>query len=160
MQRFLVAGAMFLLCSVIVGCTGETYDGLISDTIQLMSLAETEVGNIKTRVQEAVKKADKGEGFDLSDAIAACAKLKETGMEAQKLKQKIEYVKSQVTEENRKINVEKQKGKLNAAFQTLLEQRDGLQKALRDAERHGKTKVDDLRKKIVEAEGPFEALSR
>ena len=163
MKRFLFCSAALLLSIFFVGCSSDSHDGLVSDTIHMIGIAGTEVGNIKSRVTEATDKAKAGKKLDLTDAIEATKKLKDTGDEAQKLKRKIEQVKAQITPEDQKLNVQKHKDKLNAAFTELLKQKDELRTALAEAEKispSAKTAVKDLRDKIVEAESPFEALSR
>jgi predicted nucleic acid-binding Zn-ribbon protein len=163
MKRFLVCSASLLLSVLFVGCNTDTHDGLVSDTIHMIGIAGTEVGNIKSRVTEATEKAKAGKKLDLADAIEATKKLKDTGDEAQKLKRKIEQVRAQISDEDKKGNATKHKAKLTAAFQELLTQKEQLRTALAEAEKispSAKTAVKDLRDKIVEAESPFEALSR
>ena len=163
MKRLLVCLSTLLLCVFFSGCSAETHEGLVSDTIERIGLAATEVGNIKSRVNEAVTKAQAGKKLDLTDAIEATKKLKDTGDEMQKLKRKIEQVRAQITDEEKKNNASKNKARLTAAFSDLLKQKDELRTALAEAEKlspSAKTAVKDLRDKIVEAESPFEALSR
>jgi len=163
MKRLLVFFGTFVLCSLFAGCGSDTQEGLVSDTIQMIGLAANEVANIKTRVEEAVKRHEDGKKFDLADAIDATTKLKEAGDQAQKIGRSIAKVRAQITDEERKINVQKHKAKLNAAFAELLKQKEELRAALAKAESLGpnaKSEVKLLREKIVEAESPFEALSR
>src|SRR5260370_30102050 len=163
MKRLLVFFGAFVLCSLFAGCGSDTQEGLVSDTIQMIGLAANEVANIKTRVEEAVKRHEDGKKFDLADAIEATTKLKEAGDQAQKIGRSIAKVRAQITDEERKINGQKHKAKLNAAFAELLKQKKELRAALAMAESLGpnaKSEVKLLREKIVEAESPFEALSR
>jgi predicted nucleic acid-binding Zn-ribbon protein len=163
MKRLLVFFGAFVLCSLFAGCGSDTQEGLVSDTIQMIGLAANEVANIKTHVEGAVKRHEDGKKFDLADAIEATTKLKEAGDQAQKIGRSIAKVRAQITDEERKINVQKHKGKLNAAFAELLKQKEELRAALAKAESLGpnaKSEVKLLREKIVEAESPFEALSR
>lgn len=164
MKRVLLLCGAFLFSSLVVGCGTESRDGLVSSTIQLIELGATEIGNINSRVKEAAKLAEtEGKKLDLTLAIDATKKLKDTGDEAQKLKRKIEQVRAQISDEDKKGNATKHKAKLTAAFQELLTQKEQLRTALAEAEKispSAKTAVKDLRDKIVEAESPFEALSR
>ncbi len=161
MKRLLVLAGVFSLCFFMVGCGGETHEKLITDTINRMNVAATEVGNIKARVDDAVKRVvDKNEPFDLTDAIEATSKLEETGAEFERLKQRIEQVKSQVKDDERKAFAENQKAKLNTAFKSLIDNREELRKSLLEAEKHDKKAVDTFRTKLAKAEGLFVALSR
>jgi predicted nucleic acid-binding Zn-ribbon protein len=163
MKRLLVCLGAFVLCALLAGCGSDTHDGLVSDTIQMIGLAANEVANIKTRVEEAVKRHEDGKKFDLADAIEATTKLKQAGDQAQEIGRRIAKVRAQITDEERKSNVQKHKTRLNAAFGELLKQKDELRAVLVKAESLGqnaKSEVKVLRDKIVEAESPFEALSR
>ena len=163
MKRLLVCFGGFVLCAILAGCGSDTHDGLVSDTIANIRLAANEVGNIKTRVEEAIKRHEDGKKFDLADAIEATTKLKQAGDQAQEIGRRIARVRAQITDEERKLNVPKHKTSLTAAFGELLKQRDELRAALVKAESLGqnaKSEVKVLRDKIVEAESPFEELSR
>jgi chromosome segregation ATPase len=163
MKRLLVCLGAFVLCALLAGCGSDTHDGLVSDTIQMIGLAANEVANIKTRVEEAVKRHEDGKKFDLADAIEATTKLKQAGDQAQEIGRRIAKVRAQIKDEERKSNVQKHKTRLNAAFGELLKQKDELRAVLVKAESLGqnaKSEVKVLRDKIVEAESPCEALSR
>ena len=165
MKRVLLLCGAFLFSSLVVGCGTESRDGLVSSTIQLIELGATEIGNINSRVKEAAKLAEtEGKKLDLTLAIDATKKLKDTGDEAQKLKRRIEQVRSQITDEDRETFAKKHKEGLNAAFKTLLQKREELRLTLADAEKlqvpGAQVAVKEFRDKLVEAESPFEALSR
>ncbi len=163
MKRFLVVICSLLLSGFFVGCGSDTHEDLIKNTIKMIDIAAVDVSNIKGRVDDAVKRADeaKKNSIDLSEAIKATEKLKETGDEAQKLKRRIEQVRSQITDVERKEYAKSQKDQLNAAFTDLLKKRAELRTAIADAEkRFSGTKVKELRDKIIEAEAPFEALAK
>jgi predicted nucleic acid-binding Zn-ribbon protein len=164
MKRLLVFFGAFVLCALLAGCAPDTHDGLVSDTIQMIGLAANEVGNIKSRVDEAIKRAeDGGKKLDLADAVEATTKLKQAGDQAQEIGRRIAKVRGQITDEERKINAQKHRSKLNAAFEELLKQKGELRAALAKAEAldaNAKSEVKLLREKIIEAESPFEALSR
>jgi hypothetical protein len=160
MKRILPLYAAFLTCGMLTGCGSDTYEGLISETIQHIKLAGTDVGNIKSRVKEATDRVQEGKKLDLSDAIAATKQLKIDGEKTQDIKRRIELIKANVTDDVRKANAEAFKDELNKVFSSLLKQREELREALAVAERIDAQKTAELRSKIVEAEGPFEALSR
>ena len=80
---------------------------MISDTISLLDLAATDVGNITTKVNDAVKKVEDGKStkLDLTDANKATEQLKKTGEKTQEIKRRIEQARSSVTDDERKANV-------------------------------------------------------
>lgn len=168
MKRVLFASAACLFSLGLVGCTSDSHEGLVSETIEMLDNATTAIKNITKQVETAVETAEKNnQKLDLSKAMAETKKLKKTGEDAQFLKKRIEEQRAQITDENRKAYAEKKKAALNDAFKALLRQKDDLRKALANAEnRDGqfkdqfKAQVKELRERLVEAEGPFEALSR
>lgn len=161
-MRLLMVGITVVMCGMLIGCGSDTHVGLISDTIGMIDLAGTEVGNIKSRVNEAVKKVEEGKTakLDLSDAFKAADKLKSTGDQAQIIKRKIEQVRSSITDDERKTMAAEQRGRLSEAFKGLLKQKEQLRQALEAADKINEKEVDKLREKIREAESPFEALAR
>jgi hypothetical protein len=165
MKRFVLFSLGFLACAFVPGCSSDTNDGLLTTTIQLIDLAATDVGNIKSRVKDAIADAqNNNKKLDLTAAIKATEALKERGKDAQELKRRITHMRSDVSAKDQEINAKKHKNGLNVAFSNLLKEREELKSALAEAERldraNAKAAVKDLREKIIEAESPFEALSR
>ena len=164
MKRILAFCGTVALCTLLSGCGSDTHEGLVSATVNLMNQAGSEVNVIKGKVTDAIAKANDGKKLDLSEAVEATKKLKETGEESQKLKRRIEQIRGQVTDADREANVKKHRAKLADAFAGLKKERDELNAALQEAERltatNARTDVKNLREKITEAEAPFEALSR
>ena len=163
MKRFLVLCSAFLFSGLLVGCGSDSRVGLVKDTTGMIETAASNVGNIKTRVDDAVKEASGGKKLDLSQAIEATKELKVTGDKAQEIRRKIERVRASITDEEKKTYAESEKSKLTAAFEDLKTQKEQLRVALADAEKlpgNAKNEVKTLREKIIEAESPFEALSR
>ena len=160
MKRLLIPALTFLLCGMLIGCGEETREGLVVQTIKHMESAAENVGTITTKVNEATEDAKKGKPFKLDEAAKAADKLKETGQKIVEIKQRIDLVRSSITDEEKKTYAENQKRDLNKAFQTLVKRKDDLRVALAAAETIDKLKVDELRKKIADAESPFEAQAR
>ena len=163
MKRFLVLSGAFLFSGLLVGCGSDSRVGLVKDTTSMIERAASNVGNIKTRVDEAVKEASGGKKLNLSEAIEATKALKDTGDEAQVIRRKIEKVRASITDEDKKSYAQSEKKNLKSAFEDLSKQKDQLRVALADAEKlpgNAKIEVKALREKIIEAESPFEALSR
>ncbi len=162
MNRFGFIGLSLFLCAMLVGCATETRENLVIDTIKRLDLAATQVDNITAQVKKATDAVEKGEKktLDLTEASKAADTLKDTGAKIVEIKQRIDMVRSSITEDEKKIYAENQKGALTKAFKTLQERQLELRTALAAAEKHDKVKVEDLRKRITDAEGPFEAQAR
>jgi hypothetical protein len=166
MKRFLVLCAALLPCVFLVGCESDSRAGLIKNTALLLDNASAKVGDIKSRVTDAIKAAEKdNKKIDLSEAIEATKGLKEVGAAAQELKRGIDKVRLEVSDEDRKAYAVRDKDTLSNAFAGLLKQRTQLNEELVRAEnikngQNNKVVVDELRAKIIEAESSFEAIAR
>jgi len=166
MKRVLVLGSTFLMCGILIGCSSDSREGLIDDTITMIETAATDVGNIKSRVVDAVKKVNDGteQKLNLNEALKAADQLKKFGEESQKIKRRIEQERAPLTEEERKSYVEKKRDKLKSAFDILLKRHVELNKALADAEQinhpSAKIEVEKLRDRFRDALSPFESLAR
>jgi predicted nucleic acid-binding Zn-ribbon protein len=163
MKRFGLFACAFLACNLMTGCSNDTYEGLVQQTIQNMRTATTNMSTITAEVKKATEGAKAGKKFDLTAAMKAADKLKETGAETVAIKQRIDVVKARITPEEKTEYAANHQADLNDAFSKLLAEKLALRKALADAENAdgtAKRKVDDLRKRIEEAESPFEAHAR
>jgi two-component SAPR family response regulator len=164
MKRFLVLACTFLVCGSLVGCGTDSREGLIEDTINMVQQAAADVGNIKSRVNDAIKKADeKGTKLDLTEAGKAADQLKKLGEEAQKIKRRIELDRASITDEDRENYAKAKRERLESAFDDLVKKRNDLNKSLAKAEQinqAAKIAVEQLRERIRDAESPFEALAR
>lgn len=167
MKRLLSVAAILSFCFVLAGCSTDTREGLIDDTVGIMNQAATEMGNVQKRVSEAVKNYEDGKAakLDLTDAMKATEKLKETGGKTLEIKARIDIAKSQgITDQEKVTYAENKQQSLNTAFKNLLTEQDKLRKALVTAEKCGAPNaaqaVEELRKKISEAESPYEAIAR
>ncbi|MBM3996149.1 MAG: hypothetical protein FJ303_18660 [Planctomycetes bacterium] len=167
MKRFLVFGLAAGLCLVASGCGPDTHDTLIQRTTGLMDKAAAQVAAIKEEVSKATESARKGNLFKLDEAVKAAQALKETGKEAQALKKKISEIRGSITDDDKKANLEKNRGTINSKFRELMSRREELRVAMEDATKYflerkdneAKLAIEDLRKKLVEAEAPFEQLA-
>jgi hypothetical protein len=164
MKRLPVLLSGLLVC-VLFGCGSESYEDLIKDTIKQINFAAVDIGSIRTKVQDAIKRTEGGKPLDLKEAVEATKNLKKTGEATQLLKRRIEQIRANVDDSQKKANAESQRGSLNAALTDLLKQKSDLDATLAEAERlpnvpNAKQAVKDFREKLVEALSPFEALSR
>jgi hypothetical protein len=164
MKRFLVLLGTSLFGLALTGCASDPRGDAVTTVVNLMQGAATDVGTITKEVDKAVKKQkDENAAFDLNDAIKAAKKLEERGKEIQKAKtDQVDRLKP-ATDDEKVALAERFKSRLNDAFAELVKAKTDLNKALARAEELGadaKEKVDDLRTKIREAEGPFDALNR
>jgi hypothetical protein len=163
MKRLLFFFAAFFLCGSLAGCGSDTHDGLVRDTIDNVKTATSKVTIVKTEVDAAIKLAQDGKKLDLAKAIDATKELKDVGEKAQDIRRRIERVRAQITDEERKANFEKHKGELNTSFTELLKANEELRTAMAAAEKldqNAKAEVKVLHEKLVEAQSPFEALAR
>lgn len=166
MKRLFQAVGVLCFCIVLAGCSSDTREGLISDTIGMMNQAAKETHDIQQAVAAATKDVEDGKStkLDLKTAMKAADKLKETGDKTLEIKARIEMVKSQITPDDQRTNAENKRAELDTAFKNLKTNQDALLKTLADAEKlnvsKAKESVEELRKKYVIAQSPFEALTR
>src|SRR5207253_1596403 len=96
-------------------------------------------------------------------AITAAKKLQKTGEETQAIKVRLVDQAVASSDEEKKEFAERYRGRINAAYSELLSKKKELNDELQKAEAidaDARKKVDELRTKIREAEGPFETLAR
>lgn len=164
MKRLLLSSGVVCFCFFLSGCGNDSREGLISDTISMLNQAAKEIDDIRIAVDAAAKESQKnGTKLDLKAAIKAADKLKQTGDKTLEIKARIEMVKAQITDEDKKVNAENKKEELETALKNVKTKHDALLNALADAAKlntNAAAAVDDLRKKYVIAQSPFEALTR
>ena len=162
MNRLWMLCVAFGMITFLVGCGGDTREGLVTDTIQRMGIATSEIGLITEAVNKAVDdvKNKKTKQLDLTEAKKLAGKLKETGAKIVEIKQRIDMVRSQITDSERQQYAESQQEALNTAFRKLLEAKTAYHTAMTAAEAYDKAKVEELRKIVIDAESPFEAQAR
>ncbi len=168
MKRALSAASVLFLCVWLAGCGGDQHNELVNASLNLLDNAASELGAVKTKVKDAIKAHQEGKDkqppvpFDLKEADKVLVNLKQTGEQAQKIKQRIDYVLSAtpITDEARVESAKKHGEKVNGIYKRLRDEGRDLNEVLLQAEAIDKDKVDDLRKKMVEALGPFESLGR
>jgi predicted nucleic acid-binding Zn-ribbon protein len=160
MKRLRIFGVALFLCAMLVGCESRDRGGLLTGVIQRLNLASSEVGIIATKVKDATEEAKKGKKLDLSEAVKAADKLKETGTKIVEIRQQIDRAKDSITAEEKQEYAKDQQENLNKAFKTLLQNQQDLRDALAEAEKIDKTKTDELRKKLDDAVGPFQAQTK
>ena len=164
MKRFLVLLGTSLFGLALTGCASDPRGDAVNNVVGLMEGAAGDIGTITKEVDKALKKhKDESAAFDLNDAIKATKKLEERGREVQKAKtEQVDRLKPATDDEKVELAT-RFKSRLNNAFANLVKEKTELNKALTKAEDLGadaKEKVEDLRAKIREAEGPFDALNR
>ena len=161
MKRLLVLLGAVVFCGTVSGCTSDPQGDAVGAVIARMVDASNDIKNIAAEVDKAVAKHEKDNkvALDLTEASKMAEKLKKTGEEAQKIKVKqVEQIK---VSEDEKAELDRRfRTQINNAFQDLLKARTELNAALQKAEAIDQQKVEELRTKIREAEGPFETLAR
>ena len=164
-KQFLWLFGTLLLCGVLSGCAGDPREDAIQAIIGRMSDAASEIGGITDEVNKAVKAhVEKKEPLDFEGAIAAAKKLQKTGEETQQtVKVRLVDQAGATNDEQKKEFAERYRGRINQAYSELLSKKKELNDALQKAEAidaDARKKVEELRAKIREAEGPFETLAR
>jgi hypothetical protein len=161
MNRILVLLGTSLFCAILTGCNSDPRGDAVSAVVSLMNGAAGDVTSITGAVNNAVDKHKKENApLELTDAIAAAKGLAARGKELQDIKvNQIDNVKP-ATEEEKADLAGKYKEGINSAVTALVKAKTDLNKSLQAAEAIDKDKVEELRTKIREAEGPFEALAR
>jgi len=162
-QLLFVAGVL-AFCGLVPGCAGDPREDAIQNIVARMNDAATEISGIKDEVKKAVDKHQKNkEPLDFEGAIEAAKKLQKTGEEMQKLKVTRVDQAGASTDEEKKEFAERHRGRINNAYSDLLKAKKDLNDELQKAEAidaDARKKVEELRTKIREAEGPFETLAR
>lgn len=161
MNRILVLLGTSLFCVILTGCGGDPRGDTVGAVVGLMNGAAGDVKSITTAVDNAIDKHKKENvPLELTDAIDKAKGLAETGKKLQEIKtNQIDHIKP-ATEEEKVELADKYKQRINTAVGDLVKEKTELNKALQRAEAIDKDKVEELRTKIREAEGPFEALAR
>jgi fumarylacetoacetate (FAA) hydrolase family protein len=161
MKRILVLLSTSLFCVILTGCSSDPRGDAIKGVVNLMNGAAGDVKSITTAVDSAVEKHKKeNTPLDLSEAITAAKGLAARGKELQEIKvSQIDHFKP-ATEDEKAELAEKYRVRINTAVVDLVKEKTELNKVLQKAEAIDKDKVEELRTKIREAEGPFEALAR
>jgi uncharacterized lipoprotein NlpE involved in copper resistance len=144
-----------------LGCA-ESHEGLIRETIQMIDQGGVDVANITKEVKAATEYATEKQlnKLDLKLAEKATEKLKLTGDKTQEIKSRIAKLGSSISEDDRKQYAKNNAESLNTSFKKLIANMKELRDALDAAERIDPVAVSAFRKKLVEAEGPFEAQAR
>jgi hypothetical protein len=164
MKRFLVLLSALFICGMLTGCPSDPRGDAVSSVVDLMNSAAQDVGGITKEVDKAIEKSKKDNAaLDLSDAIKAAKSLEEKGKALQKVKtEQVDRVKPANDDEKAEF-ANQFKVRINNALTDLVKSKSALNDALKRAEDvagDAKVQVDELRVKIREAEGPFEALAR
>jgi hypothetical protein len=161
MKRTLVLLGTSLLCVMLAGCDADPRSDAVKGVVSLMNNAAGDVNSITKAVTDAIDKHKKeNTPLELTDAIAAAKLLAVRGKELQDFKvARIDQIKP-ATEEEKVDLAEKYRSGINTAVTALVKAKTELNTSLLAAEAIDKDKVEELRTKIREAEGPFEALAR
>jgi type VI protein secretion system component VasK len=162
MKRTLAPLCAVLFTLFLAGCGDNGREDAINGVITMMETAGSDVKTIRTKVEDAVKKADNDPNkLDLSDAAKAAENLeKETGKFAQRYRREVEIARANITDQEKEELASRFRDRINGAFKTLVTERDKLKEALQAADKLNPDKTQELREKIRKAEAPFESLAR
>lgn len=162
MKRTLALLVPVVFSLFLTGCGDNSRSDAINGVLTMMDTAASDVKSIRTKVEDAVKKADNDPAkLDLAEAAKAAEKLEsETGKFAQMRKREIEMARANIDDKEKQELADQYRDRINGAFKTLVTERDKLKAALQSAEGVNKEKTNELREKIRRAEAPFESLTR
>lgn len=153
-----------LLSLFLVGCGSDQREGLVTKAVELLDVTHSKVASIHKQIDEAVKKQGSGQ-LNLQDAIRAANELKEKGIELQQTAAMIRSLREPVsTDERNKLReqfqerIEGSMAKLDAETVVLNKKMAELEKM--DLDSVSKAAVEDLSKKVKEAQGEFDKLAR
>jgi outer membrane murein-binding lipoprotein Lpp len=161
MIRSLALVGLLLSC-LLAGCSGETREDLISNTVNAMDEAAKQLDTLAKDVHKALDKAKKDgtNQLDFTDAIKSTEKLAKTGQKMVAIKGQLESIRSTITPEEKEKNAEEKKAAINRSYKSLQDGKAELEKALKEASEVNRAETRKLEDKLREAIGPFESLSR
>ena len=160
MNRLLVLTVALGMCVTMVGCGSDPREGLVAATIQEVEAAATKVANIRTKIDDAVKKTETGKVPDFKEVLVEVDGLKKIAKLMQELKAKADVLKDKTTDEERKDLTEKNRVPLNKANERVAEARAKLNETMAAVEAQHKDALKTVREKLIEADAEFEAISR
>jgi hypothetical protein len=162
MTRFIAPSLLFAACLAVAGCGTDPREGYISSAVGYINDAAGQIGTIKDKVSEAIKKAEdkKLNAAALREANSAIESLRDLGKKMQLVKQRTDAAGASITEEQKEELRKNYQGKIQSALEGLEEERVKLQKTLQEAEAIDPEGVRDLRNQLTQAEGVFAVLAR
>ncbi len=161
MKRPLVLLSTLMLCAVLTGCSSDPREDAVNGVISNMNASAGAVDSITKEIQKAIDKHNKDNApLDFTEAIKITQNLEKEGKNAQKLKvERVDLYKPANPEEKADFD-QRFKPRIASAFAELVKAKTNLNNVLQKAEAIDKEKVDELRSKIREAEGPYETIAR
>ncbi len=160
MKRALVLMGVLALSAGLVGCSTDPREGLVAATVGDLETAATKVANIKTRLDDAVKKTEVGKNPDFKEAILEIDGLKKIAAEMKNKKNQADALKDTTTEEEKKELTDRVKGRLVDVVDRLSKAKKELNDTMAQLEVQHKDALKTVREKLIEADGEFEAISR
>jgi hypothetical protein len=166
MKRHLVLVGVFFLLAGLVGCGSDSGDAPVNQAIVVMNNARARLAAVKNEVNKAVDKAASENNRELKDedlkpAVTEASRLKDVGIELQKVKERADALKSSITAEERDELTRRFKGRWEQESIELQKTQDELDQAIKKAEDRGpKTAVDELKKTLRLGLGDFEVIAR
>jgi hypothetical protein len=145
-----------------VGCSTDPREAYITAAVGYINDAAGQIGTIKDKVEEAIKKADdkKLNAAALREANSAIESLRELGKNMQKVKQRTDGAAASITEEEKDDLRKRYQTSVQNALTSLEEERVKLQDKLKEAEAIDPDGIRDLRNQLTQAEGVFAVLAR
>jgi len=153
-----------LLTLSLAGCSPDPREGAIGGGLGNVEAASADLSAIKDEINKAVKKSQKDNvkltAADFKDALTAVEHLKDDGKKLAEIRNNQADALPPISAEEKEDYVKRYQDRLTSAIDDLQKNKKALNEALVEAETVNRQAVVELRKKIREAEGEFEALAR
>lgn len=158
-----VMPACALFLSSVLGCGSDNHEKWIHETLDTLNKTTDQVRQIKKNITDEVAKAK--EKKDLSadqfkPAFAITEELNKNGAILLELKRKIDARKDKITKEQREDFAQRYRDQLQKTVEDLAVEQKALDVALQQAEELNASAVVELKKKLREAQGKFELVSK
>jgi pyruvate/2-oxoacid:ferredoxin oxidoreductase beta subunit len=162
MKKGLVLAAAWMLF-FLSGCGSDQRETLANHALTMLDDTNTKIVAVRERIEDAMKKMDKG--LNLQDAMRACEELKRKGKELQNTYNAIHALRDPVPEEERKQYVERLRERIQSGILKLNDETLLLNSKFRELQETAqdptsKAAVEELEKKLKEAQGEYDSLAR
>jgi len=163
MVRAWLRASVCVLVAALFGCGSDSRESILSNSNNLVAEVATSAGNIKSRVEEFVRKKDnkddEGAKKELDEAIAEARKLEETARKLQSVASRASSL-APLTAEEKKTYLEKSKARINTTRDDLITSHREMKKTLAEANAKYEDALKPLMTELSKAEGEFAAIVR
>lgn len=163
MMRSWLRASVCVLTATLFGCGGDSRESIITNTNNSVSEVATSAGNIKSKVDEFVRKKDakddEGAKKELDEAIDEAKKLEQTAKKLQNIERRSNAV-GNLTAEEKKAFLKKFEARINTTRDEAIAAHRDMKKSVADANAKYEEAMRPLMQELSRAEGEFAALTR